>query len=254
MDRHTRALVIDFIDRSFRDVADTDYISARVCYRLNLKQQFLWASLQAVEKYLKAILLYNDHSTKGLGHRIQKAYSRLGNIRDIPFDIPQDVQRFIGHLDAQGANRYFEFPYYTSGDELLLLDKAVWYIRRYCQFFSREIESIHGKQVDLLKVKLREIHSSLYKTKPNRLRVNGGLLEKILDQRRSGIRRELILKNFWYGSYTKHKIRNFTAYSGSGHPTHFLHPQVFSELAKNVKFSHAIQNRFATKKAKSSLP
>ena len=46
-----------FIDMSFRDAADEDYIAARVAYRLELTHTFLWASLQTVEKYLKAILL-----------------------------------------------------------------------------------------------------------------------------------------------------------------------------------------------------
>ena len=41
---------------------------ARACYRLKFSQQFLWSPLQAVEKYLKAILLYNDRSAKGLGY------------------------------------------------------------------------------------------------------------------------------------------------------------------------------------------
>jgi hypothetical protein len=121
MDTHKRALIIDFINRSFRDVADGDYISARVCHRLDLKQQFLWASLQSIEKYLKAILLYNDRSTKGLGHDIEQAYGRLHQIADIKFDIPKDVQEFILYLNVQGANRYFEYPSFTEGRELLLL-------------------------------------------------------------------------------------------------------------------------------------
>src|SRR3954452_5491489 len=90
-----RALVIDFINRSFRDVADRDYICARVCYRLNLAQQFLWAGFQAVEKYLKAILLYNDRSAKKLGHDIEAAYRQLVEIKDINFDIPVVVEQFL---------------------------------------------------------------------------------------------------------------------------------------------------------------
>jgi len=47
-------------------MADQDYLAARICYRHNLIDQFLWSALQAVEKYLKAILLYNRASAKGL--------------------------------------------------------------------------------------------------------------------------------------------------------------------------------------------
>ncbi|CUB05958.1 HEPN domain-containing protein [Marinomonas fungiae] len=42
----------------FRKQADFDYISARVNFRLGLRQQFLWSAQQAIEKYLKAILLF----------------------------------------------------------------------------------------------------------------------------------------------------------------------------------------------------
>jgi hypothetical protein len=45
-----------FAFRSFRDVADADYIVARMAYRAQLPMQFFWASQQAIEKYLKCIL------------------------------------------------------------------------------------------------------------------------------------------------------------------------------------------------------
>ena len=147
LDAHKRALFIDFINRSFRDVADLDYISARVCHRLDLKQQFLWASLQATEKYLKAILLYNDRSTKRLGHGIEKAYGRLEQITDIEFDIPKDVQEFIRYLNIQGPNRYFEYPSFTHGTELLLLDKTVCCAGTVSFFHGRLIPSPAGRWI-----------------------------------------------------------------------------------------------------------
>lgn len=52
----------------FRDVADNDYLSARILFRFGFIQQAYWFSEQAVEKYLKAILLFNEISTKNLGH------------------------------------------------------------------------------------------------------------------------------------------------------------------------------------------
>jgi HEPN domain-containing protein len=248
MDTHKRTLVIDFIDRSFRDVADRDYVSARVCHRLDLKQQFLWASLQAVEKYLKAILLYNDRSTKPLGHKIQKAYERLHQqIRDIQFDIPKDVEKFIQYLDSQGANRYFEYPYFTTRNELLLLDKTVWHLRRYCQFFSRQVDNVDGRQVDWFKVELKNIHNPRWKKRPNTFKIGRGFLERIINEK-GELRKELIWKNFWYGTYTKQKIPNVTFRSGSAHPAHFLHPEIFDELDKRVQFSPAIRQYFLSKK------
>ena len=54
------ALLNDFAERSFRDMADGDYIAARMACRAALVTQFLWASQQAVEKYLKGILLFSQ--------------------------------------------------------------------------------------------------------------------------------------------------------------------------------------------------
>ena len=51
-DPNLRAGLIDFIKRSFVDIADQNYISARILYRYNLKHDFLWAAQQAIEKYL----------------------------------------------------------------------------------------------------------------------------------------------------------------------------------------------------------
>lgn len=40
---------------SLRYTADQDYISARMSYRVDLLEPFLWSSLHAIEKYFKAI-------------------------------------------------------------------------------------------------------------------------------------------------------------------------------------------------------
>jgi len=101
-----RALINDFARRSFRDTADQDYIAARVNYVANLPEPFLWCSLQAIEKYLKAILLFNDCSAKNLSHDLEKGLSRVLEIDDIDFDMPADVKRFIRYLNTFGANRY----------------------------------------------------------------------------------------------------------------------------------------------------
>jgi len=63
-----RPYIYDFATRSFRDLADQDYITARIAYRKEFEQQFRWCALQALEKYLKAILIFNSVSAKGLGH------------------------------------------------------------------------------------------------------------------------------------------------------------------------------------------
>jgi hypothetical protein len=51
--------------RSFRDVAGGDYIAARLAYRARLPVQFLWASQQTIEKYLKSIVHLADTRDEG---------------------------------------------------------------------------------------------------------------------------------------------------------------------------------------------
>jgi HEPN domain-containing protein len=57
--RDPETLLKDFAFRSFFEIADGDYIAARTLYRAKLLPQFLSASQQALEKYLKYILLLN---------------------------------------------------------------------------------------------------------------------------------------------------------------------------------------------------
>ena len=44
----TEVLLNDFAVRCFRDIADADYIAARMAYRADLMMQYLWASQQAI--------------------------------------------------------------------------------------------------------------------------------------------------------------------------------------------------------------
>lgn len=237
-----RAKVNSYIDRSFRDIADNDYIAARAIYRLGLSQQFLWASLQALEKYIKAILLYNDKSTKDIGHDIALGYDRLSQIVDIDFDIPSEVEQFIRYLSAQGANRYFERPFYTLGEELLYLDSAVWHLRRYCKFLRMQPLTLKsGKIVDQFQVALDQIKGA--KTKPNKFRIFGGRLEKVLSKS-SRTREHLVWKNFYYGGNKKKIIRNFTKMSSSATPANFIFPEIFPILDSRIKFSPEVRKAF----------
>jgi HEPN domain-containing protein len=60
----------DFVIRSFRDLADEDYISARMSFRAALVTPSLWSSHQMVEKYIKCILLLNRIPAKNMWHEL----------------------------------------------------------------------------------------------------------------------------------------------------------------------------------------
>jgi hypothetical protein len=111
---HPDAYLNDFATRSFRDTADEDYIMARSAYRAELDTQFLWSDLQAIEKYIKAILLYNriaqpqKHGTR-LGHALDRG---LKELKKLPFAVKlsKTSHDIIKHLDTYGRFRYLDNP------------------------------------------------------------------------------------------------------------------------------------------------
>jgi HEPN domain-containing protein len=111
------AMVDDFANRSFRDMADDDYIAARMALRVELVPQFLWSSLQAIEKYLKAILLLNRTPSTRATHGVSALLTRVENIRKLQFRISAAAREFVDYLDMYGRFRYLEVSYYGRGGE-----------------------------------------------------------------------------------------------------------------------------------------
>ena len=100
-------LLNDFAIRCFRDIADQDYIAARMSYRAQLIPQFLWSSLQAVEKYLKAILLLNRIPAKDVSHDLAKALKYSQKLK-FTIRLSPSSDKFIEYLDTFGRFRYME--------------------------------------------------------------------------------------------------------------------------------------------------
>ena len=179
---------LGFITQTFRNSADIDYIAARLLYCNGLDQQFLWSAEQAVEKYLKAILLYNGINTADIGHLLTRAFDRLDAITDIQFDLPDDTRDFLEYLQVYGTNRYLQHPSFTAGEELLRLDKTVWHIRRYCDYLRGEIKNSKGQRVDVLPAQLRRILNPRTLAQPHRFRIMHGQLERVLGDQKSSLR------------------------------------------------------------------
>ena len=118
-------LLNDFAKRSFRDVADYDYICARMAARTTLIPQFLWLGLQAIEKYLKCILLLNRIPARQVRHGLGAGLSLAR--KHLPFEIrlSKGSEDLIAHLDTYGRFRYLETPFYVLGLELPQLDRTI---------------------------------------------------------------------------------------------------------------------------------
>jgi len=243
MENIIKPYIIDFANRSFRDVADQDYIAARASYRLELDQQFLWSSLQAIEKYFKAILLYNGISSKGINHNLAEALKRVEKIEDINFHLPEDVIDFVNYINTYGPNRYLEFPSHLSMDALIELDKTVWHIRRYCYFLRATLKSYDGTLVFLLPYELQKIHHEYYLENPHKYKISGGFLEKATSNKKI-CHKALVWNNFYFGKKKRIYIKNFNSRTSSVNPTLTLHPESFEELDGLVYFSSETRKIF----------
>lgn len=165
----------------FRDVADQDYISARLLYKSTLIQQSFWYTQQAIEKYLKGILLFNKIKLpKGkeyLGHDIVKA-SIFCAQKVSCFNITDSAKNLIKEINRLGPYRYGEVSWHSADNILHKIDMTIWEIRRYCQSFDYKKQMLDGTYLLGEIVEPEIINSSNFKH-PNKYKIIGGLLERV---------------------------------------------------------------------------
>jgi HEPN domain-containing protein len=229
--------VDEFISNSFRDVADEDYIGARLAYRHELLEPFLWLSLQAVEKYLKAMLLFHRKNTKPFGHDVVAAFSEVRGIPGVTF--PADIEVFIDYVNDEGPNRYSEYPSTLREDSLIGLDRTVWHLRRYCYPIPRVSKAFADRVAAFGSNPLEYRH---------KFSIDGAYLEKVL-AKPSAKRRELVWKNFWFGSRRRRRIARFPSRLAWRQPVHFMRPEVFAVVEPLVRFDKGVKTHFASQKA-----
>lgn len=133
-------------DELFVRTADENYIAARWCAINRLNTDFAWLAVHALEKYLKAVLLYNGKPAKTQGHKIVELYEEvkllaaplLPTILAKPPSLvighwfERTPEHFLAHLYTNGNpdNRYLIFGYDTRTEDLHMLDSMVFAIRR----------------------------------------------------------------------------------------------------------------------------
>lgn len=93
-----KVLLNNVAKRSFRDIADQDYLTARICFKNNLPFQFLWMSQQAIEKYIKCILIFNRIPVKKIGHNLVAGIKKINDIPYIKLDLSDKSIDFIEYL------------------------------------------------------------------------------------------------------------------------------------------------------------
>jgi len=229
MNTDTReALLNGFASRCFRDVADGDYVAARMAYRAELLLQAYWSSQQALEKYLKGILLFRripkkkpTHSLTALLHDIEVKF---------PLSLWKETRDFIQFIENWDVDRYFLYPYGGAGLELVQLDRAVWDIRRYCIAVDSRL-SPNGTPVADLDLKHIERATN---DPPQKFRfLSKGLLELVLGDARNAARPALIWKNLYFGRSKRRSIKLKQTWS-SFNSLLAGHPEIIDELKQYV--------------------
>jgi HEPN domain-containing protein len=177
------------IETCFVQTADADYILSRYCYRSGDLENYCYHASQAIEKYLKAILLYHDEVIKKSGHNLenlrekvkQKLELKSNNDIDIdyickenPVSYSKEVKYSFIETVNLNVDRYgiipFIFPfYYNNINYLSLLDKTIFKLRNFCN----DIEL----QAFVLSLKGRELEEFLKLNSSQQ-----GYLEKILEE------------------------------------------------------------------------
>ena len=252
-----RIALLTIAEEIFRNQADQDYISARAVYRLALREQFLWLGLQACEKYLKGILLFNHRSARYLpgtydlqtqkrgrgfrNHDLRQLFDAAAEITDLP-NYPNWISEFMKYLSTYGNNRYLSISTYATGLELRELDETVWYLRRVCRNFDSMVQLTDSTTRDLRRIEMRSIADPKRRQRPALDRPLGaidGLLEKVLKRRATDpTRRTLVWNNLFFGVRHRRAV-SYTMHSSSENPPQtrdwFQTPAITQQIGFFVK-------------------
>lgn len=239
LDRYLNA----FATQSFRDQADRDYIAARLTCRYELFPQFLWSSQQALEKYLKAILLYNRVKATKVGHDINEAM-RLTEELSFKIELSKRSRDFVDLIATYGQFRYLDVPFQIYGHVLVDLDLTVWELRRYCQVLNVFGKVLPAEEQSLLDGALKRL--AISSTEPRyKFRIHNGLLETIIAKRSHPSRSALLWQNPCFSARKRStvKVKNHLN-AQNPHLTHY--PQMLEELLKYVYIPNKIADAYRT--------
>ena len=229
-----------FATEVFRDQADRDYIAARLACRAELTPQFLWSAQQAVEKYLKAILVYNRRPAKKVGHCIATALKLAEAIQE-PFtiDLSARSRKFIGHVANYGEIRYIERSYFVDGYILVDLDLTVWELRRYCQVLNVFGKALPDQEQKLLAQALSDLRKSDVEPR-YKFRVHGGLIEQVRKDSRHPARSALLWNNLAFAS-RKRKTVKVRDHMAGCNALLDNYPEMLDELLKFVSLPKSLE-------------
>jgi hypothetical protein len=184
--------------------------------RAALPGVFLWAGQQTIEKYLKCILLLNRIPATRIYHDLTAALTAINGSGKLSVSLTPATQEFIEYIDTYGRFRYLEVPNVAFGKNIISLDRAAWELRRYCtlSLAQRQIALTDGQPAP-------------------KVRLVGGLLENIIDDKTNPAREPLLWQNAFFGARSRRRITIHTWVKIKNSPL-YLHPEILDEVLKYV--------------------
>lgn len=145
--------ICDVVYESFVVPADEDYVTARFLAQKGRYRAFFWAAAQAIEKYLKAFLLFNgvsvnerrfnghplvalfeeasslDSELKNLSVKFHSSIRINENFKELFSEV--SVSEFLRMLESEGSpdNRYNSFGTDFNSGYLFSLDSFIYALR-----------------------------------------------------------------------------------------------------------------------------
>jgi hypothetical protein len=206
----------DFAIRSFRNTGDEDYIAARLSFKAELHYPSIWQSQQAIEKYLKCILLLYRIPARNVFHDLSASLLAIEHSGKINLSLTPASTDFITHLNDVGEFRYFEVSTVNHSHRLISLDRAVWELRRYCTYDPKP----------------RSLELTLGEAAPM-YRIDGGILEEVLKDKEHPGRRALIWNNCFFSDRIRKTVRMRPWFKARNAPL-YMHPEILDEVLRYV--------------------
>lgn len=191
------------IEVCFVETADRDYIVSRALLKIGLKEEAIFHISQALEKYLKAILLYENYSVlkpikylHQLGALRDIVKGKIGVDPDLVFPFRKQACSFYDII-ASNDDRY-GIILAPGLNFLPILDEAIFKLRKYC----RDIEL----QSTICKVNREEFIREHCVDNPN----IGSYLERVLESSKDTSQEILLQKEIlcWKNNYVPANVRS----------------------------------------------
>jgi len=222
-----------FAIRCFRDTGDLDYVAARVLMKSHLSGPFLWSASQAVEKYLKCILILHRINTKDISHNLTKALTRIRELLPFRIELEEGEQELFNHLAQWNGDRYLLTSFTIDSYELLQLDSLVWKLRQYCVPLNKRHYSEEPSD-DVLRERVREVEDTIKGESKIRGHLKGAVLESILLNKDHASHDALTWQNMFY-SRTERKTIRYRSWSYAVNAPLFLQPELGDKICKWMK-------------------